>query len=204
MSQDRIMPQWSSAAALLVSLLCSTSSSLTAQPSNRRVQTISMPQYSVTIEAGNPPQIKIAHEREVVFQSPLVSGLATPSSQETLTEIQYELKPLAGSGYTIDVVAKSSLWTLRHFTWRLLPDHIEFQQFANGKGKLGRSYFLSNGVSNRWDNGTASGHGWNTTIYADRYFSPSPNHANQSTFAIAMPQTLGFSNGRKDGSDEDF
>ena len=27
---------------------------------------------------------------------------------------------------------------------------------------------------------------------ADRYWSPSPNHANQWEFSIAEPQTLGF------------
>jgi hypothetical protein len=198
------MPKLLSAAPLLILLSCSTSPLLNAQASDTRIQTISMPQYSATIEAGSPPQIKIAHEHEIVFQSPLVSGLAAPSSQEVLTDIQYALKPVAGSGYIVDVVAKSSLWTQRRFAWRLFPDHIEFQQFANGKGKLGRCYFFSNGISNRWDNGTSPGHDWNTTIYADRYFSPSPNHANQSAFAIAMPQTLGFSNGRNEGSDEDF
>ena len=41
-------------------------------------------------------------------------------------------------------------------------------------------------------------------IDADRYFSPNPNHANQFEFSIAMPQTVGFSNGSKAGSDADF
>jgi hypothetical protein len=92
----------------------------------------------------------------------------------------------------------------RRFQWRFFPDHIEFQQFASGHGKLGRSYFLSNGVSNRWDNGSTGGRAWTTTVYADRYFSPSPNHANQFEFNIAMPQTLGFSDCGKGGSDADF
>jgi hypothetical protein len=33
---------------------------------------------------------------------------------------------------------------------------------------------------------------WNSTLMADRYWSPSPNHANQWEFSIAEPQTLGF------------
>src|SRR3954469_1917752 len=105
------MPQWFSSASLLILVLSSTSSLLNAQSSEPRIQTITMPQYSVTIEAGNPPQIRIAHEHEVVFQSPLVAGLATPSAQETLTDIQYTLKPVGGSGYIVEAFAKSSIWT---------------------------------------------------------------------------------------------
>ena len=198
------MPQWLRPVSLLILTLSSTFFLLNAQSSEGRIQTISMPQYSVTIEAGSPPQIKIAHDHEVVFQSPLVAGLGTTSSEETLTDIQFAIKPVTGNGYILDVVAKSSIWTQRRFTWRFFPDHIEFQHFASGRGKLGRCYFLSNGISNRWDNGTTAGHSWNSTIFADRYFSPSPNHANQSTFTIAMPQTLGFASGRKEGSDDDF
>ena len=39
---------------------------------------------------------------------------------------------------------------------------------------------------------------------ADRYWSPSPNHANQWEFSIAEPQTLGFSSDARKGSEEDF
>lgn len=198
------MPRWLRPLFLLTLILSSASSFMNAQSSEAGIQTISMPQYSVTIEPGNPPQIKIAHDHQIVFQSPLVAGLATTASEEVLTDIHLTLKPRIDFVYTLEVVAKSSLWRGRHFTWHFFPDHIEFQQFASGQGKLGRCYFLSNGISSRWDNGTTSGHLWNTTIYADRYFSPSPNHANQSTFTIAVPQTLGFSNGKKEGSDEDF
>lgn len=196
------MPQRLRSLSLLILILNSAFALLNAQSLKDGIQTISMPQYSVTIEPGSPPQIKIAVEQQIVFQSPIVAGLATTSSEETLTDIQYSLK--TESGYTLDIVAKSSLWTQRRFTWHFFPDHIEFQQFATGKGKLGRCYFLSNGTSNRWDNGTTPDHLWNTTIYADRYFSPSPNHANQSAFTIAMPQTLGFSNGKREGTDDDF
>lgn len=155
---------------MLILILSSAFSLLNAQSSETRIQTISMPQYSATLEPGSPPQIKIAHGHEIVFQSPLVAGLATTSSEETLTDIRFTLKPVSGNSYIVDVAAKSSIWTRRRFTWHLFPDHIEFQQFASGKGKLGRCYFLSNGISNRWDNGTTSGHAWATTIYADRYF----------------------------------
>ena len=51
--------------------------------------------------------------------------------------------------FELTAKAKSSLWTDRRFQWRFFPDHIEFQQFANGSGKLGRCYFLSNGISGR-------------------------------------------------------
>jgi len=81
---------------------------------------------------------------------------------------------------------------------------MEFQQFAEGPGKLGRCYFLSNGISGLWDNGGTDGYEWNTAIYADRYFAPNPNHANQFEFNIAMPQIMGFNVGRDASSAEDF
>ncbi len=59
-------------------------------------------------------------------------------------------------------------------------------------------------MSNRWDKGSTDGRSWAATVYADRYFSPSPNHANQFEFNIAMPQILGFSVGRESQSEEDF
>jgi hypothetical protein len=96
------------------------------------------------------------------------------------------------------------LWTGRRFQWRFFSDHVEFQQFATGPGKLGRCYFLSNGVSNRWDNGTTRGRAWDAVIYADRYFAPNPNLADQLESNIAMPQILGFSIGREESSELDF
>jgi hypothetical protein len=68
----------------------------------------------------------------------------------------------------LNASAQSTLWTGRRFQWRFYRDHPEFQQFASGHGKLGRAYFLSNGVSNRWDKGTTAGHAWDASIYADR------------------------------------
>lgn len=134
---------------------------------------------------------------------PLVSGLASSSTDEHLSAITYTLRK-SGDSYELTATAKSSLWTNRRFEWRFFPDHIEFQQFASGSGKLGRCYFLSNGVSGLWENGGSEGYAWNTTVYADRYFAPNPNHANQFEFNIAMPQTLGFSVGRAESSAEDF
>jgi hypothetical protein len=167
-----------------------------------------MPQYSVIVAAGdqsgNPPQLTLEREGQTVFQMPIVAGLASSSSEERLSEVNYSLHKSGSDTYELDATAKSSLWTGRRFKWRFFPDHIEFQQFASGSGKLGRCYFLANGVSNRWDNGTSPGHAWNTTIYADRYFAPNPNHANQFEFNIAMPQILGFSVGREEGNEQDF
>lgn len=167
-------------------------------------QSIEMAQYSAEVEAGNPPQIKIERDRQVVFQFPIVAGLASESSQEHLSDITYSLEKTAAGSYELNASAKSTLWTHRRFLWRFFDDHVEFQQFVNGHGKLGRCYFLSNGVSNRWDNGTTDGHAWDTTIYADRYFAANPNLADQFEFNIAMPQILGFSAGREEGSEEDF
>ena len=173
-----------------------------------QTQSISQPQYSATItpsdQPGGPAQIKIERQHETVFQFPIIAGLASASSEEQLSDITYAIQKTSEDTYTLNATAKSSLWTTRRFQWHFFPDHIEFQQFATGSGKLGRCYFLANGVSNRWDNGTTAGHAWDTTIYADRYFAPNPNLADQIEFSIAMPQILGFSYGREESSEQDF
>ena len=121
-------------------------------------QSIKMQQYTAVVEEGNPPLIQIKRDGEMVFQFPAVAGLASETSQEHLSDITYSMQKTATGNYELNVSAKSSLWTNRRFQWRFFADHVEFQQFASGHGKLGRCYFLSNGVSNRWDNGTTDGH----------------------------------------------
>jgi hypothetical protein len=172
-----------------------------AQPS---ITAIRMPLYSVELKPGDPPRLQIARDGETVFEVPAVSGLSSDTSEEQLSAIEFSVRQAGEQAWELSATAKSGLWSGRRFAWRFFPDHIEFQQFAKGHGKLGRCYFLSNGVSNRWDNGTTPSHAWDTAIYADRYFSPNPNHANQFEFNIAMPQTVGFGNGAKAGSDADF
>ncbi len=168
------------------------------------IRSIDMPQYSVRVEAGTPPRLRIERDHQAVFVVPVVAGLGSDTQQEKLSAIESTLKRAADGAFVLDATATSSLWTNRRFQWHFYPDRIEFQQFATGHGKLGRSYFLSNGVSNRWDNGATEGHNWETALYADRYFAPNPNHANQFEFNIAMPQILGFSVGRTPDSDQDF
>jgi hypothetical protein len=169
----------------------------------RASKLIEMAQYSVLVEPGNPPRLTIERDHQAVFVVPVVAGLGSSTQEEQLSGIEFALHE-TGAVWELTATAQSSLWTNRRFQWRFFPDRIEFQQFANGHGKLGRSYFLSNGVSNRWDKGTTEGHQWDATIYADRYFAPNPNHANQFEFNIAMPQILGFSEGRTPDSDQDF
>ena len=185
-----------------------------APPAGQGPQQIAMAQYTVVVTPGNPPsqsspgqtppRLTIERDHQAVFELPIVSGLASTTEEEHLTNLEYTLHALAGGAWELDASAQSSLWSARRFVWRFLPNTIEFQQFASGHGKLGRSYFLSDGVSNRWDNGATEGRAWDTTLYADRYFSPSPNHANQFEFNSAMPQILGFSVGREPQSEQDF
>ncbi len=177
---------------------------LNRAPGSPAPQTIAMPQYSILVTPTNPPRLTVERDHQPVFELPVVAGLASPTAEEHLSQIEFSLREAAAGVWELDATAKSSLWTSRRFRWRFLPDRIEFQQFASGKGQLGRSYFLSNGVSNRWDKGSTEGRAWAATLYADRYFSPSPNHANQFEFSIAMPQILGFSVGREPQSDDDF
>ena len=167
-------------------------------------QSREMEQYSVVVEPGTPPRLKLGRGHQTVFEMPVIAGLASSTAEEHLSDIHYSLRKSDNGINELHVLAKSTLWTKREFIWRFFPDHVEFQQFAGGSGKLGRCYFLSNGVSNRWDNGTTDGHAWDTTIYADRYFAPNPNLADQIEFNIAMPQILGFSVGREESSEQDF
>ena len=145
-------------------LLASCTACCTSTPSS---QSVLMPQYSVTIapsdQPGGPPQVKLERGHQTVFQMPIVAGLASPSSEEHLSDITYSMRKSGDDTFELNATAKSSLWSNRRFQWRLFPDHIEFQQFASGSGKIGRCYFLSNGISNLWDNGATEracmGHG---------------------------------------------
>jgi hypothetical protein len=176
----------------------------TAQDPSVDSRHLEMPEYSVLLERGDPPRLQIERDGKPVIVVPVVSAVDSETQRELLSGIHAELQHEQDGSWRVIATAKSNLWTGRRFVWKLLPDRLEFQQFAAGHGKLGRIYFLSSGVSNRWDKGSTPGHLWATTIYADRYFSPSPNHANQFEFDIAMPQTLGFSTGRYPDSEEDF
>ena len=202
------MKKWLRRRQFLVLLLATCSPCCNTRASTAASQSVLMPQYSVTIAPSNlpgaPPQLKLEREHQTVFQMPIVAGLVSPSSEEHLSEISYSLRKSGEDTFELNVAAKSSLWTGRRFQWRFFSDHIEFQQFATGSGKLGRCYFLANGVSNRWDNGTTGGRAWDAVIYADRYFVPNPNLADQFEFNIAMPQILGFSIGREESSELDF
>jgi hypothetical protein len=189
---------------LLIYALATTPLLSAAQNSTSVPRNLTMADYAVQFEAGDPPRLEIEREGESVFVVPLVSELDSDTQQERLSLIQTEFHQSRDGTVEILATARSNLWNVRRFEWKLFSDHIEFQQFASGHGKLGRVYFLSSGVSHRWDKGSTPGHQWDTTIYADRYFSPSPNHANQFEFNIAMPQTLGFSIGRYADSEEDF
>ncbi len=169
---------------------------------------IQMLRYSVRILPGEPPVLQLTRDHQLAFQFPLVSGLESfsdgTSQPEKLSAIAYTVQQASDQSWTITATAQSSLWASRRFEWRFLPDHVEFQQFARGHCALGRAFFLSNGISNRWDNGSAPGHNWVTTLYADKYFAPNPNLANQFEFNTAMPQILGFSQGRETASEQDF
>ena len=202
------MKKWFRRRQLPILLLAACSACCNAQASAAASQSVLMAQYSVTIapsdQPGAPPQLKLEREHQTVFQVPIVAGVTSPSSEEHLSEISYSLRKSGEDTFELNAAAKSNLWTGRRFQWRFFSDHIEFQQFATGSGKLGRCYFLANGVSNRWDNGTTGGRAWDAVIYADRYFAPNPNLADQLEFNIAMPQILGFSIGREESSELDF
>ena len=202
------MKNWQRHSQVTALLLATCSICCTAQTSSALPQFVMMPRYSVIVAASDQPgaglQIKLQRDHQTVFQMPIVAGLASASSEEQLSDIAFSMRKSGKDVFELEATAKSTLWTGRRFQWRFFPDHIEFQQFATGAGKIGRCYFLANGISDRWGNGSTSGYNWDTTVYADRYFAPNPNHADQFEFNIAMPQILGFSLGHEEGSEQDF
>ena len=171
-----------------------------------------LPAYRVHLrnktELGPVPALEIYRNEQLLFRLPLFAGLDSATAQEHLSDLHYIVHAReadkSGLLYEIVATAASSLWTRREFHWRLYADHLEFDQAAWGEGKLGRCYFFSNGRPGRWDKGMSDGPAWNTTVMADRYWSPSPNHANQWEFSIAEPSTLGFSTDARKGGEEDF
>jgi len=171
-----------------------------------------LPGYRVRVldktELGAVPALEVYRSQMLIFRFPLVSGLDSVSDREHLSGIHYAVHSLtsedSGPQYEIVAGADSSLWKHREFHWRLYADHLEFEHRAAGEGKAGRCYFFSGGRPGRWDKGLSDGGAWNSLLMADRYWSPSPNHANQWEFSIAEPQTLGFSSQARKGSEEDF
>ena len=183
-----------------------------ATPANSDVRPVSLPEYYVRVlaktELGPVPALEVYRNAQLFFRFPLVSGLDSATDREHLSDIHYRVregdKSVAAPHYEIVATAASSVWTRREFHWRLYDNHLEFDQAAWGEAKLGRCYFFSNGRPGRWDKGLSDGGAWNSLVMADRYWSPSPNHANQWEFSIAEPQTLGFGSNDRKGSEEDF
>ena len=182
---------------------------------------LSLPEYRVRLLEKTPlgavPAMEVYRNGQLIFRLPLVSGLASATVEEHLTKIEYSVRkwtnppgPDASAAkdsspaYEIVATAQSSLWVRREFLWKLFADHIEFRQMARGEGKIGKCYVFSNGRPGRWDKGLSDGAAWNTTVLADRYMSPAPNHANQWEYSTAEPQIVGFSGGVRAGSEEDF
>jgi Glycosyl hydrolases family 31 TIM-barrel domain len=149
--------------------------------------------YSVRYHRAELPDLEIYQDGRTVFRLPSVSGLWTVERREQLRDVQADPITKTGPGeYRLTVRATSSLWTDRQFHWSFSPGHIEFRHSARGHGLPGKCYFFSNGVSGPWDNGTSPGVRWNTTIFAEEYFSPAVNLADEFYFTIARPQSLGI------------
>jgi hypothetical protein len=150
---------------------------------------VQRPGYTVRILDGEVPSLEISHGNGAFFRVPVVSGLSSPEAEERLSDIRLAKNTEGQERW--EATAASNLWSQRRFVWLFRDDHVEFQQFATGAQRIERCYFFSNGISGPWTNGTSPGVGANSTIYASRYFSPQPNHADQYYFSIAMPQSVG-------------
>ena len=183
-----------------------------AQAGAAETSQLNLKQYQVRVAdhsaLGAVPNLEIVRNGQLMFRLPLVSAFDSASDHEHLSNIRYQVvtdpAALPAVRYQIKASALSNLWTQREFTWNLYNDHLEYAQALWGTGHPGRSYFFSNGRPGRWDQGSSDGAAWNATLMTDHYWSPSPNHANQFEFSIAEPQTLGFGNPERSGSEDDF
>lgn len=148
--------------------------------------------YSVRYVQAEIPSFEVIQEGATVFHLPAVSGLWTRDGKERLTGLAAGAMAKVDDHCEVTVAATSSLWKGRMFRWSFFPDHIEFQQHAEGPAALGRCFFFSNGISGNWDNGSSPGVRANATIFADGYFTPAVNLADVAQFTIAMPQSVGI------------
>jgi hypothetical protein len=189
-----------------------TISTVQQSPEKQAVFQARFPAYMVRLlnqtELGAVPSLEIYRNEQMIFRLPLVSGLDSATATEHLSQIQYKVHaPVPGGPhayYEIVATAASSIWKKREFHWRLYEDHLEFDQAAWGSGKLGNCYFFSNGLPGLWDKGRSDGGAWNSMLMADRYWSPTPNHANQWEYPIAEPRTIGFEVDALHGNEDDF
>ncbi len=157
-------------------------------------------EYSVRYQQGEIPSLEIIREGWTVFRLPAVSGLWTLDGKEKLSGFEIGPMTKAGDHYEMAVAAESSLWKKRTFHWAFFPDHVEFQQHAEGPSAPGRCFFFSNGISGNWDNGSSPGVEANATIFADKYFTPAVNLADVAHFTIALPQSVGIMPANPPGS----
>src|ERR1700761_2506330 len=85
-----------------------------AQASTPSSQSVLMPQYTVTIgpsdQPGDPPQVRLERGHQTIFQMPVVAGLASPSSEEHLSDITYSMRKSGADAFELNVTAESSLW----------------------------------------------------------------------------------------------
>lgn len=155
---------------------------------------LNTPSYSVRYSTATAiPSLDIFQEGQRIFHLPAVCGLSALDSDERLSSISPgSLEKPDADRYSLEVMAQSSIWEDRRFRWTFFPDHIEFSHQAKGGSRLGRCYFLSNGVSAPWTNGSSPGVVANTSIFAEEYFSPAVNLADQHYFTIAQPQSVGI------------
>ncbi|WP_167859345.1 TIM-barrel domain-containing protein [Paenibacillus cymbidii] len=154
---------------------------------------LSGPRYVVRYDDADPMGIRIEQEGDCLFRLPLVSGLASLSEEERLTNVRHGPPVRTGDNrFEWTVYADSTLWQERRFVWTFDEKRITFAHRAEGAAAPGRCYLFSNGISGHYNAGDSQGLAHNATIYAESYFSPEINHANLFHFPIAMPQAVGI------------
>src|SRR6516225_8789629 len=79
----------------------------------KAARSIDLQQYSVVLEPGIPPRLKVEREHKTVFEVPMIAGLASTTAEEHLSDIDYSLQKSNDDVYELKVSAKSTLWSKR-------------------------------------------------------------------------------------------
>ena len=159
---------------------------------NAQKRIVSMPTYMVLLSTEHEmPSLVIEAGGSQIFRLPIASGLSTPASEETLSDVAVGAMERKDEAQVLTAQAKSSLWQSRRFVWKFFADHIEYQQFASGMGNIKRCYFFANGISGNTVGRMPLDVNGNSTVYADKYFSPKANLADIYEYPVSMPESLG-------------
>ncbi len=161
-----------------------------------------MPRYSVEVLAGEPPRLVISRDHEECSRCRWSPGSppTLPKKSSLIFSFQSRrmINRLELRRPPRDVVDRSPLRVA------LLPGPHRVSAVRRRTGKAGAQLLPLQRRIGPLGKRHSRRPGMGYDALCRSLLHPNPNHANQFEFNIAMPQTVGFSDGSKSGSDQDF